>query len=326
MRGFARIFGLLVSVAIAAASACGSEESGFGPAGPDAASPDGASAGDAAALPVSANAWVLVHAAAFPPFRLCFADRARDQPLPSAQLMPDSNVVGVDVGSAVRLDPLRGPLGKVYVLPEPSIRAAYPTGGGAGPTCEQLLSSSLGAEAVEVADLTQELSSGVHLLVLGGCRPAALDPAGSVARCGPSWTPEAGNLRLDVVPLTPFPRVASALPVQAVQLSPALASRAAGRAIALGFGELDAGAPDPLVEGDLPLGVPAPEQPVLVPFDAADGGAYASHGVFVMLGAGTGDAGSPDASADGGAREVLLARSLAEIQRLSAPADTPLAW
>ena len=329
MRRIPLLLGALVTIPVAAASACGSEDASSRLIDTDAAAPDATSVGDAAALPVSANAWVLVHAAAFAPFRLCFSNRAREQPLPSVELMPDSNVVGVDVGSAVRLEPLGGPLGKVFVLPEPSIRAAYPTGGGPGPTCEQLLSSSLGAEAVEVAELTQELSSGVHLLVLAGCRPAAGDPAGSVARCGPSWTPEAGNLRLDVVPLTPFPRVASALPVQAVQLSPALASRAGGRAIALGFGELDAGAPDPLVEGDLPLGVPAPEQPVLVPFDDGDAGAYASHGVFVMLGPGTGDTGdggSPDASTDGGAREVLLARSLAEIQRLSAPADTPFAW
>ena len=54
--------------------------------------------------------------------------------------MPNANVVGVEVGSAVRIAPLKkGAPGVVYLLSEPVIRASYPPGVTNGPTCDTMI-------------------------------------------------------------------------------------------------------------------------------------------------------------------------------------------
>ena len=92
-----------------------------------------------------------------------------------------------------------------------------------------------------MANLTSDISSGLHALILQGCRPLALDPQASTVRCGETWTPATGNLRLEDLKLTAFMRRPEqpGLPVQLVQLSPSLARLSAGRALGIAFGVLD---------------------------------------------------------------------------------------
>lgn len=283
---------------------------------------------DAGATPqLEANGIVLVHAASFPAFRICFEGAPGERPLPSTELMPESNVVGVDVGSAIRLPPHAGILGRAFVFPELALRSLYPAFGGeaVGPTCEQLLLSNKG-DATEVGSLKEDLGIGVHALVLHGCRTAARDPQATADRCGDDWKPATGNLQLQVLTLKAYVRPPSVtgLPVQIVQLSPALAKLTAGRSVGVAFGDLDrdgGGAPAPFIEGALPFATPVPNPPAVIDYQPSEAASYATSGVFVTLG-GLLDGGSADA----GPRSVLIAQSLEEIQRRSASRSLPSDW
>lgn len=278
---------------------------------------------DAGAV-IQANAIVIVHAAAFPAFRICFEGAQDERPQPTDELMPESNVVGVDVGTAVRLPARGGKLGRAFVFPESALRTFYP--GGVGPPCKSILASAGTKDtAVEVGEVTEDLSRGVHALVLGGCRPANVDPMASTNRCGADWTAAKGNLRLTTLPLMAYARSGETrLSVQLVQLSPTLQRTAEGRALGLAFGPIEGGAPSPFVEGAVPFGEPVPNPPADLDYAAADLASYATSGVFVTLGGLLDDAGVPlDA---GGARHVVVAQSLADIQKRSSPRSLPPDW
>jgi hypothetical protein len=337
-----RLLALVAATGAAAivAAACGSQDESTFAGSLDSGSPfeggvtapDGGVFGDAAGL-VEANAVVLVHAASFPAFRVCFENTPNDLPQPSVDVMPESNVVGVDIGTAVRLPPRIGSLGRAFVFPEVDIRQYYPPFGGPGPSCEQVLKAAGMLEpAIDVGTVTADLSRGVHALVLGGCLGLAKDPAATTERCGADWDPLTGNLKLTTLSLIAFARAGDTrLPVQIVQLSPALAQRAAGRALGIAFGSLDGGdagaGPLPFIEGAVPFGEAVPSPPAILDYAAADIGAYATSGVFVTLGAEIDDAGAPiDAGAADAAREVLISQSLADIQKRSSPRALPADW
>jgi hypothetical protein len=328
--GIAFACGLLAAVGLAACSSLGSADSSAvqtDDAGSksDARSPDGAAfPGTDAGGFIEANAIVLVHAAAFPAFRICFEGAASERPQPTDELMPESNVVGVDVGTAVRLPAHGGKLGRAFVFPESVLRSFYP--GGVGPSCQTLLNAAgTKAFAVEVGEVTDDVSRGVHALVLGGCRPANVDAMASTDRCGASWTAASGNLELTTLSLMAYARLgATRLSVQLVQLSPSLQRRAEGRALGLAFGPIEAGAPDPFVEGAVTFGEPVPNPPADLDYAAADLASYATSGVFVTLGGALDDAGAP--LDDGGTREVVVAQSLADIQKRSSPRSLPPDW
>lgn len=328
--------GLAGGVLAVAACNASSETSGVGVTGPDAGRPGDSGLGDGgvaadAGTGIEANAVVLVHAASFPAFRLCFENAGSEQPQPSLDLMPESNVVGVEVGTALRLPPRSEILGKAFVFAEATLRPLY-TATGAGPTCTQLLGAAgTKSAAIAVGEVTASLARGVNALVLAGCRKQAEDPTASAARCGDDWTAAEGNLALHTVPLPAYGRLdPSKLPVQLLQLSPSLDRSAAGRAVGIAVGPLDAGAassPVPLVEGAAPFGVPVPSPPVQLPYAPADLAAFASTGVFVTLGGPVDEAGAPvTTTTDAGAREIVLAQSLADIQRRSSPRSVPPEW
>jgi hypothetical protein len=282
--------------------------------------------------PIEANAIVLVHAASFPAFRICFSGAPEDLPQPSTELMPESNVVGVDVGTAVRLPARSDMLGDAFAFPESLLRGFYPTFGGSGPTCSQLLTASGTKDiAVPVGKVTEDLSRGVHAIILGGCRATSIDPMASADRCGADWDATKGNLKLTTLSLMAYSRAGQTrLAVQLVQLSPALQRRAEGRVFGLAFGSLDASAPPPFVEGAVPFGKAVPNPPAILDYSATDLQSYGTSGVFVTLGGAVDEAGAPipgeagvDASA---AREVVLSQSLAEIQKRSSPRSLPPDW
>jgi hypothetical protein len=264
---------------------------------------------------VQSSGVFLVHAAAFPAFRICFEGLLDERPFPDDRLMPEANVVGVDVGSAVRIDSIPQTLGRAFLFAEFAIRDLFPPGV-PGPTCDTLLSTpDTASKATELPAVQVSLASGVHVLALTGC--AAGDPSGSTARCGATWSVGTGNLQLRHIPLFATPRSdRSRLPVQALELSSPLAGR--GRMIRVAFGPLEAGAPDAFA-GDVASGAPTPDPPAQLALDDADASVYGTAGFFVTLGAKRdgGDAGPP---------ELIVAQSLADIQRLSNPRAVPPEW
>ncbi len=271
--------------------------------------------------PIPANGLVIVHAASLPAFRLCFDANKSLRPVPSDQLMPSSNIVGVEVGTAVRVDPITPVIGAVWAFPEPKIRNLYPPGK-PGPTCADLL-ESLGDEAIPLGAIDRDLSTGAHLLVVAGCQPTSADPVASNERCGETWTADAGNVSLRVIDIDAFARMdTTSLPIQIVQLSPALESRAAGRRISVALGDLDAAA-DPFITDDLPFADVVPETPMLVQYRPEDTASFASVGFHVSL-ASAADAG--DAGLDAATTELLLRQSLADVARLSSSRDVPPEW
>lgn len=315
---FAGCFAIAVC-GMAAALACGSsDESAFGGVGSfDAGGSsssgssgnmaDGGTPQDAAPTMIPANGIVIVHAADFGAFRLCFKNEGARRPIPSADLLPESNLVGVDVGSAVRIDPIQGSPGTVYAFAVDDIKDFYEPGK-PGPTCGELIvNPSIFQLAHEVATIDTILATGVHVLVLRG----SLDDQ---------------SLRLENVRLNAFNRPFNTLPVQVIQLARNLEARAGNRKIGVAAGLVadagDAGL-DIVVEGSFEAGVPTPSMPVALDFMPNDEGTYATSGFLVTLG-GPLDAGTD--AGDGGPRQVILSQSLADIQRMSAPRALPRPW
>lgn len=267
------------------------------------------------------NAVILVHAAKALPFRLCFENDLELRPQPDSQTMPEANVVGVEVGSAVRLGPLKGPPGKVFLFEEPLIRASYPQFGGAGqgPPCKTLLASSLGGVRIELEAIEADLSRGVHLLVLRGCAADSPLQKYSAAECGEGWSAAKGNLSMKEITLTGANRPESAiLPAQVVNLSQPLESARAGRDLVVTFGDL--GAADavhtPVVTNPPLFGNAAPAVPARLPYAADDIAVYESTGIRVGFAAKTADGGA-------GPSEAILDESLAKIQKASSSRDVP---
>ncbi len=268
------------------------------------------------------NAVILVHAAKSQSFRLCFMNELDGRPQPDSQVMPEANVVGVEVGSAVRLGPLKSSPGEVFLFDEPLIRAVYPQfgGAGAGPTCRNLLSSSnpLSKIAVSLGTIDTDLSHGVHLLVVRGCPANGPIQKFSVAECGASWDPAKGNLGITELELSGAVRPTNGtLPAQVVNLSQPLEGARAGRDVVISFGDLvTAGAKLETVTSNPPLfGGAAPNQPAELAYPAADLGTYATSGFRVQL-VPNGDGGAP-------APTTVLDQSLVAIQVLSSPRDVP---
>jgi hypothetical protein len=320
--------------------ACGSARlSGFGDSTETAGrAPSGADAGfgatgaapmagaDTGLVPVD-NAVILVHAAKSQSFRLCFENESDRRPQPDSEVMPQANVVGVEVGAAVRLGPLRGAPGMVFLFEEPLIRAFYPAFGGAGqgPTCKNLLENmNLQTLAQPLGRIDADLSRGVHLLVVRGCSSDSLGLLKrTVAECGSDWTAKAGNLSVKDITLfgatRPSPGV---LPAQVVNLSQPVEGARGTRRLVIGFGDLvTPGAAQATVAiNPMVFGSAQPPQPASLGYDATDTAIYASVGFRVSL--------EPKAGAgpDGGATTTLLEESLARIQKLSSPRDVPTTY
>lgn len=325
----------LALCAVAAAVACGDSADALSESGSSGNANNDASAGsdagptspiDAGAVPISANGLVLVHAASFPAFRICFDGTPEEQPIPAADLMPASNIPGLEMGTALRVAPRSRALGNAYVYREEILRTFYFPSPESGPNCAALRKATT-LEYFQVATGLPNLSTGVHLLVLQGCGTAAIDPLASTERCGNEWSGSKGNLTLTTISVDAFNRPSmGGIPIQLVQLSRDLDQRARTQLLGLSFGVLDGSAPPPIVEGAVPLGTPVPDPPVS--FDSqtelAD---FDTKGVFVTLGAPIDDAGKPTTDAgDAGPRTVLLAQSLADIQRRSSPRTLPPEW
>jgi hypothetical protein len=270
------------------------------------------------------NAVILVHAAKSQAFRLCFQNETDRRPQPDSELLPEANVVGVEVGGAVRLPPLRGAPGNVILFEEPSIRASYPTfgGAGAGPTCEELINGSGSGLARSLGVIATDLSKGVHLLVVTGCPTDSLLRTFSVAECGAGWVPGlpgvgTANLAVKEITLTgAATAVGGKLPAQVVNLSQPLESARAGRDVVVTFGPLDqpSSAHTPVVTSPTLFGGAEPAVPAQLAYPSQDTSVYGSVGFRITLSTSTGDAASD---------VKVLDESLADIQKSSSPRDIP---
>lgn len=285
--------------------------------------------------PLVDNAVILVHAAKSQAFRLCFGNEKEldRRPQPDSEVMPEANVVGVEVGAAVRIGPLAGKPGDVYLFEEPLIRAYYPAFGGAGsgPSCRSLLSNpSLGNLAIKIGTVDVDLATGVHLLVVKGCPANSPLRTFGVGQCGADWTAAKGNLAVKEIGLSAIKRTgADVLPAQVVNLSQQLEGQRAGRSLIVSFGNADdTGAPRATVATNpVPFGDPSPDQPAKLSYTSSDTAIYETLGFRVAFATTPPDAGV-DAGADAGSDAgvvvtTVLDQSLARIQKLSSPRDVP---
>ncbi len=242
-----------------------STDSGLGGEDGGTANPDtGVPGGDSSAPQTGA---LFVHASPdLPDVRLCWyvgdADAGSytfsntDAPLPSGAPAPASNYPALPVGGAVALAEASTLLGgNLHIRAIPAaLLSAIETKSGPPKSCGHWLNP--GANNLPVGFPLYDLSAQSGVVVLGatnvialaGCAPgdsalAAASAAQILARCGPGYTLAGGNLRLDVKPLH---EVAASplgqIPVQAAQLSPALAQLAGDAGVIVSFGPQGAGA------------------------------------------------------------------------------------
>jgi hypothetical protein len=257
------------------------------------------------------NAVILVHAAGMPSFRLCFENEPDLRPQPDQDTMPEANVVGVDVGSAVRLPPLKGAPGKIWVFNESLIREYA----GDGVNCGALLDTPKAKDAFEMPAIATNYSKGVHLLVLRGCQGQTATTR-TKEECGSDYQPDVagrGNLSFLDIELKGAYRTNGELPTQVLHLSQALESARNGDELAVTFGDVTtenafhaSSAKNPALFADKPADL-GPKSPTFPPNDDA---VYASVGFRVVLKGTT-------------TTTVLAQQSLADTQKLSAPRDIP---
>ena len=264
------------------------------------------------------NAVIVVHSARAGAFRMCFENEDDRQPLPDAQLMPEANVAGVEVGSAVRLPPLRGVPGKVTLYEEALIRVVYPVpGAGKGPSCELLRRSSSAAFKIEAGAIADNLSRGVHLLVVSGCNAAG---PYTKAECGDDYVEGVSNIKITSKELKGANRKAGNLPVQVVNLSGALEAGRGARVVDVSYGDLtNPAAPTKEVVVGPVFDEVTPASPLELPYDPTDPLSFTQMGFRIQLRA-------PGASPDAGASETIVEQTLLDLQRLSSARDLPASY
>jgi hypothetical protein len=237
--------------------------------------------------------------------------------------MPEANVVGVEIGSLVRIDPMKAP-GTIYVIDERSVRSTPDNPNAV--KCEERLrepgkktprSLTLNLD-YHVANVIDEPlgENKVSVLAVTGCgsKPFLDDLGAKGANCGANWNEVSGNLEAKVVDLgaTTKGTTAEELPVQLFQMSPELdAFKGAGGSLDVTFGALDPGtAPldKPLSTGALFKGG-AQES---LSLDQSQPSVYGTFG-FRVTAASTGGTFSSD-------------HSLAEVQELSSPRELPTSY
>lgn len=263
--------------------------------------------------PLASSGVVLAHAAVFPTMRLCFGKHMDMRPQPDTQVMPESNVVGIEIGNVARI-PALDDVGEVYVVDERIIRS----GPAAGRTCAELICEGSGClrENLDYKSIgTIDGSLGkdsVEVLAISGCPNAGvLANLGVAAQdCPQPYDPAEGNLKFARIPLTRSDQAtATRIPALVLNLSPRLdALRGAapdggadGGTVAVTFGAL--AEQGTLVATNPPLFATSPQTTLEIePTDAV----YASHGFRILLD-----------------DDELARQSLASVQEMSSPDDVP---
>jgi len=307
--------GTACSLGSAETAAYDGEGGQSGSSGGEVRDPPPLGTGDAPGAP-TATGVVIVHSAAFPPFRLCFESSPELVPQPDSKIMPQANVVGVEVGSLVRINPLKAP-GKVYVIWERAVRFQPNV------TCGELLGGGTAGLIAnggyhEANRLDAPLGQDrVQVLALTGCGGAPfVEAVGATSdSCGADWNVTSGNLFANVIdlPTTPQGATETSIPVQLVNLAPALQAQLGTAKLEVSFGDLS-------TAGKLPTtvasGTPLLEssQQVTLNVDQTDPRVYGTHGFRI------------EAVEDGGAPKFSFSQSLAAVQDVSSPTDVPTTY
>jgi hypothetical protein len=272
----------------------------------------------------TANGVVLLHAASFPSFRLCFQNHPELVPQPDAKVMPEANVVGVELGSVVRLDPLDPP-GTIYVINESSVRASLDSPD--EPKCGELLGTPKTNRTltrdneyhVIQKPITADLGKNhVQVLAITGCGSQAFLNAldnltdgtnASSAQCGVGWNTTSGNLQAQIVDLNTTTNGATeaTLPVQLFHMSSAIETFRGNGTLQVTFGPLSGGGA-PVPTGTLYKG----GDPISLPLDQSKPAVYGDTGFQISI--------------VGGAAPFAVAQSLADIQSLSSPTELPTSY
>ncbi len=287
-----------------------------GPSAPAGEGNDPPPLGDSSAGAPTASGVVVVHAAAFPAFRLCFENSLDLVPQPDSKVMPQANVVGVEVGSVVRLDPLQAP-GKIYVMNERAVRRVP------GVPCRELVGDGPTSffrnnDYHEANSIDTPLGQGrVQVLALTGCGSQAfLTSVGATSSaCGPTWDTTSGNLMLNVIDLPTSAQSATAatIPVQLVNLAPAVQAQLGTAKLEVTFGELanPGTLPTPVASGTALLDS---SDQVTLNVDQTNEQIYGTHGFRI------------EAREGDGSTKFSFSQSLASVQDLSSPTDVPSSY
>jgi hypothetical protein len=261
----------------------------------------------------TANGVMILHAAAFPSFRLCFGNTMKDvKPQPDATVMPEANVVGVEIGSLVRVDPLAQAPGKVYVINEKILRN-YPNA-----DCDTLINQqTIDANEYNLAgSIDQPLGVGhVHVLAITGCGSTGFLSVindTNTTSCGADYDSGVGNLKANIATLEPTfaTPTESEIPVQLFDMS--AATTALNGTLAVTFGATGGATNKTLSLGNLFAGGNQEELDV---DQRVDGG---SEAVYAQLGF--------QVTATYGSSTVTVSQSLADVQQLSAPDEIPTTY
>lgn len=302
--------------------ACGmSSESAFGLGdnGPNSSADGGSSSGSSGAgladggkapESVSPDGIILVHAGASPSFRLCFAGNADIQPQPDATVMPAANVVGVEVGSAVRIAPLKNVPGKVKLYSVGLIKGLYSNGN--KPTCADLAAQVSAELEINLGEIKEDLSRGLHILAVTGCPQNNGTIDRTAAQCGPDFVGTKANYSIRHIPIPPE-GAAQAFRARVMNLSRPAESARGASSLDVAFTaptEADAGdAGDGGADTKVATGVAyleAPTSSVPLKVTSPDESYYANAKFTVTAG-----------------NKTLLTQTLADVQKLSQPDEVP---
>lgn len=297
---------LVAAAAVSASVACGlsdsatSLESG---GGPDPRADGAGGAGVNSPGPLSASGIVLAHAATYPTMRLCFGNHPELKPQPDSDVMPQSNLVGIEIGNIARIAPITNP-GRVTVVAERALR-----GGSGDKTCGELVCTGA-ASCLQSSDyrtiadpVTGDLGAGsVEILAITGCGNSDKlnDVGANQADCPQPYDPVAGNLGVRRISLQRSGQATStSIPAVVVSLSPRLESSGT---VDVTFGKLDTQG-DSLAQNPKTFELSAQKTLTVDQSNAANYGAYGFK-VFVDT------------------REIAR-QSLATVQEQSSPLDVP---
>lgn len=313
---------------VGAAIACGSgDASEFGDSADAGGAADssigGGSFGDGGATR-AATGVVLVHAAAFKAFRVCFSGLPNIPPQPDRKVMPESNSVGVEMGGAVRLGPLGEIPGKVYIIPQ--LRVAATPEDPDDVTCGAYIENAELNDGYLLAGTIDRPvgTTGAEAIIVTGCGTAPQLAALGVSQADcPDYADGGdarGTLGTKIVPLlTTNTATPTELPVELYNASPDLSNQLpSGAAIDVTYGDLDAGPGARLaqtVAKSFELYESNPS--VLLDVDQSRIETFGSHGFRIAY------------RRDGGAADAGLFsidQTLAEVQEISQPLSTPTTY
>ncbi len=335
-----------VALAAAAAPACASMTSASFLAGetdPTSATPPPRASGDGAGATLGADSdgVILVHASPnLPPFRVCFGNRPDLVPEPRTKVMPQSNVVGVEVGTAVHVGAMHARINSpVTDAAPPPVFDAGPSDGatfeGGRPEagtaldaqriylfdearlrnlkdvlCRDLLKYPL-VEGKDYWQVTWNaggvfLQPAVYLLSVEGCHAETGPPKLDTRVCGAGFTAATGNLRVTTFTLTPVQTRPDKLAAQVLVLSDAVRDAIGKAKSKVEFGELANKLQAFSAEPSRTQITPPQPQEFSFPGTVDS---YGTHGFALTVGA-----------------AKPFTQTLAETQRLTAPLSLPQAF